>query len=438
MINVISELIATVLDVVFLIWFLPSFHKTNFKKNKMALIIPALLLCFQLVADNFLEGFDILYLFVYFLFSGIYSYIFSGKKIQRTILSSCIYVAIIMLLNSFVYVIFSLFVNDMDIIIQARGTIATERIIYLISCKLTQFATFKFILRIFRSDDNLDIKNSLLVFFFTIITAGGLGALMAISSSYHTDQTSILIFTVVVVLILSNIALYYLIYQVQKLLKSKYELKLLQEKMNFEKSRYEEATVVWDNIRKVRHDMKNHFAVVSGHLKNEDIKSCEEYIEQIMPSVESMGNLLRSNNSVLDYLINSKLAGLKETQIVISGIVSNFNDVEDTDLASVIGNILDNAVEAQEKVLGTKRIELLFRMKNDNRVIICKNTVAESVLKTNKELRSTKKNHDDHGLGHQIVETILKKYDGWVDYFETEDMFGAQIMLPMPKPDNTN
>jgi regulator of RNase E activity RraB len=72
-------------------------------------------------------------------------------------------------------------------------------------------------------------------------------------------------------------------------------------------------------------------------------------------------------------------------------------------------------------------------MKNDNRVIICKNAISESVLKTNKELRSTKKNHDDHGLGHQIVETILKKYDGWVDYFETEDMFGVQIMLSMPR-----
>ena len=155
-----------------------------------------------------------------------------------------------------------------------------------------------------------------------------------------------------------------------------------------------------------------------------------------MPSVESMGNLIRSNNSVLDYLINSKLSGLKETQIIISGTVSNFDDIEDTDLASVIGNILDNAVEAQEKITGTKRIELLFRMKNDNRVIICKNTIEKSVLKNNKELRSTKKNTDDHGLGHQIVETILKKYDGWVDYFETEDMFGVQIMLPMSRTSN--
>ena len=135
----------------------------------------------------------------------------------------------------------------------------------------------------------------------------------------------------------------------------------------------------------------------------------------------------------MDYLINSKLSGLEETQIIISGVVGNFDDIEDTDLASVIGNVLDNAVEAQEHVVGTKRIELLFRVKNENRVIICKNTVSESVLQNNKELRSTKKSREDHGLGHKIVETILQKYDGWADYFETDDMFGVQIMLPMPR-----
>lgn len=78
-------------------------------------------------------------------------------------------------------------------------------------------------------------------------------------------------------------------------------------------------------------------------------------------------------------------------------------------------------------------ITLLFRVKNENRVIICKNTISESVMQTNKELRSTKKNRQDHGLGHRIVETILQKYDGWVDYFESVAMFGVQIMLPMPR-----
>ncbi|MBQ7337577.1 MAG: GHKL domain-containing protein, partial [Clostridia bacterium] len=69
--------------------------------------------------------------------------------------------------------------------------------------------------------------------------------------------------------------------------------------------------------------------------------------------------------------------------------------------------------------------------KNANRMIICKNTIQQSVLKDNKRLLSTKKEPDVHGLGHQIVEATAEKYQGMVDYFEEDDMFGVQVMLPM-------
>ena len=50
------------------------------------------------------------------------------------------------------------------------------------------------------------------------------------------------------------------------------------------------------------------------------------------------------------------------------------------------------------------------------------------------KLRSTKSSSELHGLGHQIVESKVNKYNGIIDYFEDEDMFGVQIMLPESKP----
>lgn len=434
MIYTLVEYCATILDVFFLVWFIPKFNFKTWNKNKKTFWIPVLILIFQFIGDRYLAGYNAIYSLIFIISVSVYSCILSDRHYFRALLGASLYIVTVVLVSGLLSSFFSIYINDFDNIIQGANT--DVRLIFLVIGKVIQFIFYKLFLYIFRAEEILDWKNSILVYLTTIMTVVGLCALMSVIMIAETKRMRIEILVTVFVLIFTNCAMYFLIYQVQKLLKSEYELKLLQEKMDFEKSRYEEATVVWDNIRKVRHDIKNHFAVILGHLKKEDTKSCEEYIEKIMPSVESMGNLIRSNNSVLDYLINSKLAGLKETQIVISGIVSNFDDVEDTDLASVIGNILDNAVEAQERVTGTKRIELMFRMMNDNRVIICKNAISESVLKTNKELRSTKKNHNDHGLGHQIVETILKKYDGWVDYFESEDMFGVQIMLPMPRQNN--
>ena len=64
---------------------------------------------------------------------------------------------------------------------------------------------------------------------------------------------------------------------------------------------------------------------------------------------------------LLDYLIASKLSSLKDTEIIISGSVGDLSDIKDKDLACLVGNILDNAVEAIESVKRSqKRIELLF------------------------------------------------------------------------------
>ena len=233
-----------------------------------------------------------------------------------------------------------------------------------------------------------------------------------------------------IILISLNIILYLMIWQVQNLMRSKYELRLMQERMDAEKTRIDEATYIWDNIKKVRHDLKTHFTVIRGKLEESDAEACKEYLENLYQTVDHMGNLVQSGNSVIDYLINSKLSGLENIQVLISGYVGNYSDIEEVDLACILGNILDNAVEAQKNVAGEKRIELHFLQKNANRIILCKNTIGISVLKTNKELKSTKKSSESHGLGHRIVEEKVNKYHGILDYFEEDSMFGVQIILP--------
>ena len=221
-----------------------------------------------------------------------------------------------------------------------------------------------------------------------------------------------------------------MIYEIQLLLKKQYNLKLMHERMLFEKSRVEDATAIWSNIRQVKHDLKNHFAVLSGHLKEGNIDSCRDYVSKLHMTVETMGCLIQSGNSVIDYLINSKLAHLEGVTVLVSGYVGNYSDIEDIDLACILGNILDNAIEAQEKLASEKRIELLFLHRKSSRIIICKNTIDKSVLQNNKEMKSTKNSPELHGIGHQIVETTVRKYSGLIDYFEEGDMFGVQIVLP--------
>lgn len=428
MIHTIIEIIATISDVAFLAWFVSCYHSVSVWKKTRALIWVAIFLVYQLFVDAVFPAFDMIALIGVVIVSVGYSITLQRKPLVKAIFAAFLYLIVIMLTGNLVYSVFSVAIDDIDVVIQ--GSDSYLRVIYLLVCKLMHFASYRLLLKIFGKDRTLDWKNGVLSFLFTIATAFALGFLMKLAVSNPSDEVEVLVLILAALLILMNVILYLMIYQVQSLLKSRYDLMLIQERMTSEKSRVEEVSLIWNNIRQVKHDLKNHFSVLKGHLNDGDIVSCQKFVSQLSGTIESMGNLIQSGNSVIDYLINTKLSTLDNVEVLISGYVGNYADIEDVDLACILGNILDNAIEAQDHVVSPKRIELLFLHKNSNRMIICKNTIKESVLQKNQKLKTTKESSELHGMGHQIVETTVKKYNGLIDYFEKDDMFGVQIVLP--------
>lgn len=431
MIGTIIELFATLADVLFMVWFVPKFNGVSIKKRPISLIWALGLLIFQLLADRFLAAFDLLYVAIDFIIVLFFSISLQKGKNLWSVFSAAVYVIVIMLSTTFVFTIFSLFTDNIEVVVQ--GDISYIRLVFLLICKTIHFSFYRLLLLLFKKDNNLDIKNSLLSVLFNVVTAIELSIILEIAAIYDLSGMGLWVTILSIFMILQNIILYLMINQIQKLLKNKYELSLIREKIDSEKSRVEEATVVWNNIRKVRHDLKNHFAILKGKLEEEDMESCKKYLSELNNTVENMGNLIKSGNSIIDYLINSKLSNLNNVKVLISGYVGNYSDIDEMDLACILGNVLDNAIEAQKKVTAEKRIELHFLQKNTNRVIVCKNTIDESVLNDNSDLKSTKDSTEFHGLGHQIVESTVKKYDGMVNYYEDENntVFCVQIIIPL-------
>lgn len=424
------ELCTSLFDSVLYIYFILRYNGVSFRASKLT--VPAILLLFgvTVLGDHLLPGFSTLISITLFLIATSFSLWISKKNKLRAIIASCIYEISFILLSSLLYMGMSMFLNDFDQLMQ--GSSGLGRYIYVLLHKIALFTTLHLVLRIFRAEDLKNIWNGVLAFVFSLTTMFGLWATMYMVATPDGDVFKTQILIIVLSFILVNVLLYILLHQIQRLEKAKYELKLLEEKMLFEETRYNDASAIWDNVRKVQHDMKQHLVVMAGFLEEEEPKKCQEYIDSLLPEVDQIGKLVRSNNAVLDYLINSKLCALKDTHIVISGSIGDLSDIRDVDLACLIGNILDNAIEALSDV-SEKRIELLFSVQNDNRVIICKNTIKESVLENNKELKSTKASGDSHGWGHQIVAKIVADYHGMVDYFEEFGMFGVQIILPNNK-----
>ena len=434
MIYSIIEIIATFIDIVFLVWFVPNLLDTKFyyKANICYLVFPALFLALQLTADFLHVAFDTLVAIGIITFVILYAFVLCKKQWGKAILAASLYLIVIMMTGSFLYMALAALIDNATVALQ--GAESPARIIYLVIARATQFAIYKFLLLFFDKKDTLDKKNSLVLLLFTAFTICGLSALMAIASYDFMEMVSLPIFITLFVLVLSNSAVYFFIHQIIKMQKREFEYKLLEERMHFEQMRTEDANAIWDNIRKVRHDLKNHFTVLKMKLVEGKYDDCISYIEQLYPQIESMGNLVHTDNSTLDYLINTKIPERTDVKVLVSGYANVFSDMRDSDFASLIGNMLDNAFEAVAQISSPipKQVELHFLYKNQNRMILCRNTIEKSVLKQNEKLKSTKKGAN-HGLGHIIIETIAAKYNGFVTYTEKEDLFCVQITLPMIK-----
>lgn len=424
----IIETSASLFQSIVTIWFITRFNRRRWFGDKLAILSTCILFALTLFGDHFYPGFSALSVIVPLSMTLIYAFMICNKAYARAILSACIAQTLIMVVSASSYAAFSSVVNDFETTIQGSDSIT--RYVYLIFVNLCIFVISKLILSFFSVDNTLELKTGLIMFATSFITMIGFIVTTNVAVKYQNDNIDGIVIALTVVFVAINVILYALVGQIQKLQRKKYELQLINEKLNFEESRINDANIMLDTCRKIKHDMKQHLTVIGGYLEDEKVDECKAYVTELSSSTDHIGNMIQSGNTVIDYLMNAKLSHLKDTQVIVSGNIGSLSDINDVDLSCIIGNVLDNAVEAV-KPLAEKRIELIFAMQNSNRIIICRNSIGESVLQKNKFLSSTKSNAEEHGIGHKIIASVVQNYDGMVSYFEENGMFGVQIILPI-------
>ena len=432
MIYSIAEILATAMDTFFLLWYIPNFLNTKFyrKGNLKLLILPIILLLFELSADRLFPGFDLIAAFLHIGLALLYSLLISERKIFRAIIATTSYILAIMFVGSTVYMLISYIVGDK---IQAfQGTDSPARIIYLVICKLIEYAIYKIILCFFHKGETIELKNILFFSAYMIMVIFGLNALIIVALYDFDGKLTMPIMIIMGVLTVSIFFVFIFIHKLLEAQKREYEYGFIEEKIESDKRILEESNRVWENLNEVRHDLKNHLTIIKGKLHEGDWNSCEKYIEEIYPQIDDIGRLVHTGNTVVDYLINSKFSQNSDVSVKISGNAEIIGSVLDTDIVGLIGNILDNALDAVGKIHGDreKRIELNFLQKNNNRIVLCQNTVDRPILENNSQLVTTKKGIG-HGYGNKIIKSIAEKYGGFVEYSEPKGMFCVQVILPL-------
>ncbi len=231
-----------------------------------------------------------------------------------------------------------------------------------------------------------------------------------------------------------------IIFQRYKELQGEKEMHFVEEQqMKAMKRRLEEAEHFYGSIRKVRHEMKNHMANIKGLVAGEQYGEVESYIRKLDETIQEIDYRFSTGNAVTDVIINDKYRRAAKSAIAFQVLFAyrETDTISAFDLGIVLNNLLDNAIEACEKVERKKRrISLNLKRKAHFLLVEVENSYdGRLVWKDGESVPATMKQSGlpeilmEHGVGLKNVKDVAERYLGHLDIKVEEDVFRVTVML---------
>lgn len=183
-------------------------------------------------------------------------------------------------------------------------------------------------------------------------------------------------------------------------------------------------------MRELRHDMKNHFYAITSMIgdENEEVK---KYIGNIAEKIEKNEIYCSTGNVALDSVINYKLSKASEQNIQIYSNITIPSNIREgvEDLVTIIGNLLDNAIEACENLTEEKYLEIKMKYKQGTMFIEVKNRYDGIVKMRSGKIATKKEDKTLHGIGLKSVESAVNNHNGTMKVDFNEKEFQVNVML---------
>lgn len=214
--------------------------------------------------------------------------------------------------------------------------------------------------------------------------------------------------------------------------------KELQSFMYMQKEQYDYHLQQSVAIRRFKHDLTNHIGVLRELLNQKKLEEAKEYIDTMWNIQEEFELKIHTGDSFLDVIMNyySYIATKENIKFTVAGKVTPITYMEMFDITTLMGNVLQNAIEATKKTNVPKiRVELIEH-KNEIFMIVS-NSIAERINTSTTFFKTSKKDKKNHGFGFKNIIATIEKYQGeyYMDSFveNGEPIFKISIAIPKEK-----
>lgn len=402
------------------------------EKKSMAIKVSISVLCISLyvlistvaLKTNFAPA---LFLFVVFFYGCT---LYSDKILKKILYSLLIYVFGMM--SEFVVGIVLSFAYNMSV------AVAQNNIYFylqgIIVSKLLLFFIFRIInLFEFNNKIEINIKSILSVLIIPLASIITIYYFATVAYKAEIAVSSTVLMIVTALTVLSNISTFYLLERQINLQKTEDTLRNLEKQYKLQADYYNELKQNMILSNKNTHDIKNFITAVSSYIENQKIDMAKSKIEEFYGKIPSI-NKIETGNDAVNALVQSKLKDIHE-QIPnsnISIIIPEKVKIDEIDLCILIGNAVDNAVEACKKIpeIGSRMLEIKIFPVNGQLSMLFLNSKYLMEKKSSGLFKTTKDDTFMHGFGIENMKNICQKYGGTISFDNSETRFNVSILLP--------
>lgn len=225
---------------------------------------------------------------------------------------------------------------------------------------------------------------------------------------------------------------WFMIARINKDNEIKTKLLLSEQKANLYKQNIISSNSQIETIKLLKHDMKNNISCIDALIEEENYDEAHNICHSLTNKYTSIGTIVNTENYLLNAVLNVEIEKAKSYGIPVK--ISITNDLKmfknSSDIISLIGNILDNAISYLSKnKVKNNEINFSTGYEGSYSIIKCRNNILDSVLFNNPSLKTDKKDKDNHGKGITIINSIAHKYNGDVIIKERNKEFVITVIL---------
>lgn len=239
----------------------------------------------------------------------------------------------------------------------------------------------------------------------------------------------------VVVLLLTSICVILIVYFTERFLiqakiNSEENTELLQKQVEY----YQSSDLLDTELRKFRHDIKNHFICMEYLFQNKDMENLQTYFDDLKKSFAFQERVYFSGNHIIDAILNHDISRRcsKTVNIIVFGSLKDDFSISAMDLCTLFSNILSNAITSVNKCDTSMKPELTIQFQTGSHYfsINVTNSICEEDTKklNQKPKKATNRNH---GFGLNKINEIVEKYNGNFEQTLQEETMITKVYLPL-------